>query len=621
MTNKIQLRRDTTSNWARVNPILDDGEPGLDITLNQIKYGDGSTAWMDLDYAGGSPDRLTKDGYSVILGYDGDGVLSFPSQAEFNGYDLISAPNSHIELASNNGNSFMGVDNNGAFVKLNWTGAHKQWSFGSDGSLTLPDTSKVIGVKTDTFTGTIVGTTLTVTGATAGTIAWEQSIEGEGLAADTFIDYQLTGTSGGNGTYKVTPSQNVGPITMNVAAMYLNGALKLAPNHCVYQQDEHDATLYNFLIGIQNAEATVHIGDINTNGVCITNDKEYKVHSALNLGTYMAVAKVDSSDNVILSSGNAASTKIRVGGDSSIGGYALKFNNGGQALMPIGLRIGDNTNSSIFNAPLEVGSLLAGNANNQSNPGGIALPTYRGTGTVIANDEWGSYIYGSRYRGTINSPLPVKNGDWLMEFGATAFDGTNNNGGGEMAFRVDGTVTGSSNPSRWELYVTPTGTGNQTLGLKVDSSLTVTTYGNLVVGGEIKTTAGTGAVAVQSNDGSNNFTWNFTTHGAISLPALLAGEQGYGSLDANNNSITLAVSDTVDFRNFSGMILVNSHNGGGVSLYLCGGGAGSAVAIGDSKTGNSVGSMAFNAGIGGYTFTADEAGDHVFCAIRTRTGG
>jgi hypothetical protein len=163
----------------------------------------------------------------------------------------------------------------------------------------------------------------------------------------------------------------------------------------------------------------------------------------------------------------------------------MKFNNGGEALIPTGLRIGDNTNASIFAAPLEVGSILGAAANNQSSPGGVALPTYRGTGTVIANDEWGSYIYGARYRGTINSPLPTKDGDWLMEFGATSFDGTNNNGGGEMAFRVDGTVTGSANPSRWELYVTPAGTNSQTLGLKVDSSLTVTTYGRLQLGGAV----------------------------------------------------------------------------------------------------------------------------------------
>jgi hypothetical protein len=67
MTNRIQLRRDTSANWSRVNPILEDGEPGLDITTNQIKYGDGSTVWDELPYASGGA-GLT----------DVDGLVTFP---------------------------------------------------------------------------------------------------------------------------------------------------------------------------------------------------------------------------------------------------------------------------------------------------------------------------------------------------------------------------------------------------------------------------------------------------------------------------------------------------------------------------------------------------------------
>ena len=70
MANRIQLRRDTAANWARVNPILDDGEPGLDIDTNQIKYGDGDTAWNDLAYAsggGGSWFLTTGTGATVSL--------------------------------------------------------------------------------------------------------------------------------------------------------------------------------------------------------------------------------------------------------------------------------------------------------------------------------------------------------------------------------------------------------------------------------------------------------------------------------------------------------------------------------------------------------------------------
>jgi hypothetical protein len=416
-------------------------------------------SYTGLSTTGGSGTGLTVNASTAGNGY-------------INTINIVSAGSGYLD-----GDFITLVGGDGLGCTFNINIIKGTWTFGANGALTLPDTSNAIGVLTSSFTGNIAGTTLTVTNATPGTIAWEQSIEGPGVAPDTFIITQLTGTSGGNGTYSVTVSQNVGPVTMNVASVYLNGSLKLGVNHAIYQQDEDDASLYNFLIGIEAQEATIHIGDINTNGVCITNDKEYKVHSALNPNTFMAVAKVDANDSVILSSGNANTTQLKVGGLGT--GYAMKFNNGGQALIPIGLRIGDNTNASIFAAPFEVGSILGAAANNQSNPAGVALPTYRGTGTLIANDEWGSYVYGSRYRGTINSPLPTKDGDWLMEFGATSFDGTNNGGGGEMAFRVDGAVTGSANPSRWELYVTPAGTNSQTLGLKVDSSLQTTLYGNL----------------------------------------------------------------------------------------------------------------------------------------------
>jgi hypothetical protein len=341
-----------------------------------------------------------------------------------------------------------------------------------------------------TFTGTISGTTLTVTGCPDGVIAFNQYIEGAGVLDDTFVTEQLTGGgaghNGGNGTYRVSRSQNIGPIPMNVAAMYINAAIKLGEGHGIFQQDEHDISLYNLLIGIKEEEATVHIGDINTNGLSLTNNQEYKVDSALNPGTYMAVAKVDTSDVVHLSSGNAVATEINVGGMSS--GYGMKLFNGGKTHIPNNLKIGDNTNDSIFAAPLEVYSRLQGAPNNQSSPAGIGLPTYRGTGTIIANDEWGSYLYGSRYRGTINSPLPVKDGDWLMEFGATAFDGANNGGGGEIAFRVDGTVTGSSNPSKIEFYNTKVGDSYQSLGMTLHASQTLEVAGRVQIAGTVPTT-------------------------------------------------------------------------------------------------------------------------------------
>jgi hypothetical protein len=338
------------------------------------------------------------------------------------------------------------------------------------------------------FTGAIVPGTgqytgygiLTVTNCAAGSIAWGQYVEGSGVPDDTFVVIQITGTSGGNGTYQVTANTTVTSRAMYVAAVYINGSIKLAEGHGIYQQDEHDASLYNLLIGIKAEEATVHIGDVNTNGLSLTNNQEYKVDSALNPGTYMAVAKVDGSDNIVLASGNAATTKIRVGGDSTNGfSYAQKFFNGGQAHMPVGLRIGNNINAGNFGAALEVTTDAYS---------GASFASYKNS----SGDPYGSFVYGIRFGSPleqVGAPTKVSPEDWLMEFGASAWDGATPNGGGELAWRVDGTVTtGVSNPSRAELYVTATGTKDQTLGLVVDSHLTVRTYGRLQVNGIVPST-------------------------------------------------------------------------------------------------------------------------------------
>jgi hypothetical protein len=51
MADIIQLRRDTAANWASANPILAQGEPGIELDTDNLKWGDGSTAWNSLNYA------------------------------------------------------------------------------------------------------------------------------------------------------------------------------------------------------------------------------------------------------------------------------------------------------------------------------------------------------------------------------------------------------------------------------------------------------------------------------------------------------------------------------------------------------------------------------------------
>lgn len=51
---QIQLRRGSASAWTLANPILADGEIGIESDTSRIKIGDSATAWVDLQYALGS---------------------------------------------------------------------------------------------------------------------------------------------------------------------------------------------------------------------------------------------------------------------------------------------------------------------------------------------------------------------------------------------------------------------------------------------------------------------------------------------------------------------------------------------------------------------------------------
>ena len=45
MANRIQLRRGGAQEWQNANPILAQGELGIELDTGRIKIGDGVTAW------------------------------------------------------------------------------------------------------------------------------------------------------------------------------------------------------------------------------------------------------------------------------------------------------------------------------------------------------------------------------------------------------------------------------------------------------------------------------------------------------------------------------------------------------------------------------------------------
>ena len=60
MANRIQFRRDTTERWRTINPILQEGELGIDTDTGKMKIGDGFSSWTELPYL-----KVDSDGFVI----------------------------------------------------------------------------------------------------------------------------------------------------------------------------------------------------------------------------------------------------------------------------------------------------------------------------------------------------------------------------------------------------------------------------------------------------------------------------------------------------------------------------------------------------------------------------
>ena len=66
MADIIQIRRDTASNWTAANPILAQGEFGVETNTSKIKIGNGSSTWSALSYLIDAGDYLTASSTNTL---------------------------------------------------------------------------------------------------------------------------------------------------------------------------------------------------------------------------------------------------------------------------------------------------------------------------------------------------------------------------------------------------------------------------------------------------------------------------------------------------------------------------------------------------------------------------
>ena len=652
MANKIQLRRDTGDNWARVNPILDDGEPGLNITTNQVKYGDGANAWVDLSYASGGTGNgggstLVNDTRTVSLG--SNGILTMPPGNETTS-GWIQWSHASDDLTNVAGAGF--VDYFNAYTGLGLTAptdtnAQKGIWFGtpSDPSSPFqPETSMVF--RNDTLylpkNGYIKSHDINFVGyANLTTVGTNVTIQTNNAYDISSLAFTNTANSS-----ILFDGFTVGPLKSNSFTIEFFFNLDDDPGaiqHCFLGSGATGGLSIYTGAGVGSPNYTTITVDCDSN-----SNQQFTVPSLNSAWHHLILVRRGAPDNNPGSFGAMAMwyDGIRVGSFNDttefngITEHIGMWDNTGMHLVGrmAGLRITNtaeyDVNVETYPVPTNVAPLVTGTrllmrvANDGTDPytdsspnhyvmtpgpdvsinsGGVNVPGTTDLVKALIDHNWNFSA-----DGTISFPnytFPVVDGDTNQVLSTDGFgtlswiDSTSN-------YIANGT-SGVTIPGL-DGHISVTVAGNN---IATFSNAGVDfPFGNITIAGEIHSASGIGNVAIQSNDGINSRNFVFNTDGSITLPSLYA--QGNASIDSSNNQVQLNSSDTVDFSNFSGMVLVNCYNSGQVAMYLCGGT--DAQAIGNSGVAGT-GTMAYNSGILGYTFTATETGTHVFSSIKTRT--
>lgn len=102
MAHKIQVRRDTETNWTSDDPTLADGEFGYETDTERMKLGDGTTAWTSLGYwnaGAGDIDGPASSTDNAIPRFDGTGGKTLQSSG------IQIDDNDEVDLNTNGINS------------------------------------------------------------------------------------------------------------------------------------------------------------------------------------------------------------------------------------------------------------------------------------------------------------------------------------------------------------------------------------------------------------------------------------------------------------------------------------------------------------------------------------
>lgn len=121
MSVRIQMRRDTSTNWTTNNPTLAEGEMGLELDTNRWKIGSGSDAWNALPYSNqifSGPATISDSGSGNALTITQTGVgnaLVVEDSSNPDSTPFVINASGNVGIGKTSPSSKLDVDGTGAF--------------------------------------------------------------------------------------------------------------------------------------------------------------------------------------------------------------------------------------------------------------------------------------------------------------------------------------------------------------------------------------------------------------------------------------------------------------------------------------------------------------------------
>jgi hypothetical protein len=174
VANIYLFRRKTAADWTAANPVLMSGELGLETDTTRFKFGNGSTAWNSLAYAGASVGIVPWGSITGTIGSQADLMALFAAKQA----TLVSATNiKTINGASILGAGDLAVSGGGSAT---WGGITGTLSAQTDLQTALNAKANVAG---QVFTGAISATNLSGTNTGDQTITLTGDVTGSGTGS------------------------------------------------------------------------------------------------------------------------------------------------------------------------------------------------------------------------------------------------------------------------------------------------------------------------------------------------------------------------------------------------------------------------------------------------------